>query len=109
MNLGINNLHRLHNIVLYLCTCFLAHSILHLHSQPQCVPVTTSTCAAIFPQSYYIPVDDREENETFAIVAEISDQLDLFCSNALNFYTCYFIHPPCDPDRGISDFRIYTF
>ena len=42
----------------------------------------------------------REESETFAVVTEISDQLDPFCINALDIYACYFIYPPCDPDRG---------
>ena len=68
--------------------------------QPQCVPVTTSTCVAVFSHQYYIPVAGREENETFAVVTEISDQLDPSCSNALVIYACLFIHPPCDPDRG---------
>ena len=71
-----------------------------LFSQPQCVPVTTSTCAAVFPQSYYILATGREENETFAEVTEISRQLDLFCSNALFIYACFYIHPPCDRDGG---------
>ena len=75
--------------------------ILHLHSQPQCVPVTSSECAAVFLESYYIPVAGREKSDTFFIVTEISDQLDTFCSNALNFYACHFTHPPCDLDRGI--------
>ena len=73
---------------------------IHFYSQPQCVPVTISACDAVFPQPYYIPVAGRGESETFAIVTEISDQLDLFCRNALITYGCYFIHPPCDPDRG---------
>ena len=55
----------------------------------------------MFSQSYYMPVAGREESETFAIVTEISDQLDSFCSNALLIYACYFMHPPCDPIRGI--------
>ena len=71
-----------------------------IYSQPQCVPVTSSTCAAVFPQSYYIPVANREENDTLSIVTEISDQLDLFCSNALLIFACLFIHPPCDTDEG---------
>ena len=54
----------------------------------------------MFPQSHYLPVAGREENETFAIVTEISDQIDPFCSNALDIYACYFIHPPCDSDGG---------
>ena len=71
-------------------------------SQQQCVPVTTSesVCDAMFFQFYYIPVDGQEESETFAIVAEISDQLNPFCSNALLIFACFFIHPPCDPIRG---------
>ena len=76
-------------------------------SQPQCVPITTSTCAAVFPQSYYIPVAGREESETFGIVTEISGQFDLVCRNALRIYACYFIHPPCDPDTGI-DIYLYA-
>ena len=74
--------------------------IIFLCSQPQCVPVTTSVCPEVFSQLYYIPVAGREESETFDIVTEISDQLDLFCKNALDIYACYFIYPPCDPDRG---------
>ena len=72
-----------------------------MYSQPQCVPVTSSVCDAVFPQLYYIPVAGREEKETFAMVSEIGDQLDLFCSSALDFYACHFLYPPCDPDRGI--------
>ena len=55
----------------------------------------------MLPQPYYIPVTGREENEILAIVTEISDQLDPFCSNALNIFACYFIYPPCNPDRGM--------
>ena len=72
-----------------------------MYSQPQCVPVASSVCNAVFPQLYYIPVAGREEKETFAMVSEISDQLDLFCNSALNFYACQFLYSPCDPDRGI--------
>ena len=79
-----------------------------LHSQPQCVSITTSACDAIFSQSYYIQVAGQEESETFAIVTEISDKLNLFCSNALLIYACYFMHPPCDPYRGIIMFVYYT-
>ena len=75
---------------------------LRLYSPSQCVPVTTSSCTDALPHPYYIPVAGGEENEMFAIVTEISDP---FCSNALVIYACLFIHPPCDPDRGIY---IYT-
>ena len=71
-----------------------------MYSQPQCVPVTSSACDDVFPQLHYIPVAVREESETLALVSEISDQIDMFCSNALLTYACHFIHPPCDPDRG---------
>ena len=64
------------------------------------MPVTTSTCAAMLPESHYIPVADREENKTILVVTEISDQLDPLCSNALLIFACLFIHPPCDPSRG---------
>jgi hypothetical protein len=74
--------------------------ILNRTNPPQCVPVTTSPCATVLPQPYYIPVVGREENEYLAIIAEISDQLDPFCSKALNVFACHFIYPPCDPDRG---------
>ena len=78
--------------IFFICIC----------SQPQCVPVTTSTCPDVFSELYYISVTGREESETFSTVMEISDQLDIFCKNALAVYACYFIHPPCDPDRGTS-------
>ena len=77
---------------------------MNFYSPPQCVPVTTSPCTTVLPQPYYIPVVGREENEYLAIIAEISDQLDPFCSKALNVFVCHFIHPPCDPDRGIYRF-----
>ena len=82
---------------------------IHFYSPPQCITVTISACAAVFPQPYYIPVAGREENETFAIVTEISDQLDPFCSNALITFACYFIHPPCDPDRGTMGLIIIIY
>ena len=75
---------------------------------PQCVPVTTSTCPDVFSELYYISVAGREESKTFSTVTEISDQLDHFCKDALAVYACYFIHPPCDPDRGIYKFDYCT-
>ena len=90
------------------CGYILWHVLYSPYSrQPQCVPITNSQCAAVFPHPYYIPVAGREENEVFAVVTEISDQLDTLCSNALVIYACLFIHPPCDPDRGII-IQIYT-
>ena len=73
--------------------------------------MTTSevACDAVFSQSYYIPVDGREENETIAIVTEISDQLDPFCSHVLLTYACYFIYPPCNPDGATGLPRYLTF
>ena len=71
-----------------------------LHRPPQCVPITNSACTAVFPQPHYIPVTGRDESKTFEIVTEISDQLDLFCSDALFVYACHFTHPPCDPENG---------
>ena len=56
-----------------------------------------------------MPVAGREENEIFAIVGEISDQLDLFCRNALVTYACHFIHPPCDPDTGTNNYIHYNY
>ena len=73
---------------------------LYLYSR-RCVLITNPACAAEFLQSYYIPVAGRKENEIFAIVREISDQLDHFCRIALVSYTCHFLHPPCDPKTGI--------
>ena len=84
--------------------------VFNFYSQLQCVQVKSSisTCAAVFPQSYYIPVADRDENEIFAIVTDISSQLDPLCSNALLIYACNFIHPPCDPDTGVYMY-IFTY
>ena len=98
-----------HAVLLQLLNSIFFSSKLHLYSRPLCITVTTSACNAVFPQSYYLPVAGREENETFAIVAEISDQLDIICRNALNFYACYFIYPPCDLDTGMPDSHKHTF
>ena len=68
--------------------------ILPLYSH-QCEPVRLVECAAVFPQPYYIPVDDRELN--FDIVTEISDH---FCRNALLIHACFFASPPCDNETG---------
>ncbi|CAI8017445.1 Tyrosine-protein kinase Mer [Geodia barretti] len=69
-------------------------------SELQCIPVTISACAAIFRQPYYIPVAERDESETFAIVTSISDQLDHFCGSVLTNFACHFITPPCHPQKG---------
>jgi hypothetical protein len=67
--------------------------------QFQCVPEPVSSCAHVFNQPYYIPLPDREENETFAIINSISDQMDNFCGKALTALACQFINPPCDPEK----------